>query len=125
MKVLLFVSVLMLAGFANAESITCGFNERYSDESQPRALTMTLTSLGKSVNDVYEGTSVPYSLVLKNGDQVWLNVKVKAAQEDVLFAFKHRSREFGNITGHIYMDELDQTSVYVNGTKFSFDCNEQ
>lgn len=121
MKAFLFTFVFMFVGVVQAETITCG-KSRFAGDDQPETLTMTLASLGKTVNEVSEGVSVPYSLVLKDGDQVWLNLKVKASQEDVMFKFIHRSRDFGNIDGTIYMDELDQTALYVNGTRFSFDC---
>ncbi len=86
---------------------------------------MTLTAVTATVNDVREGVKVPYKIVVKNGNKVWADTVVRAAQEDVLFGFGSKTKAYGKITGMIYMDELDQSWVTLNGTNLHVDCGSE
>jgi hypothetical protein len=124
MKNFVMALVLLVGGsaFASVGDVVCKGNSNYGTSPD---ITLELASLGKDIGQVEEGVSVPYRLIIKKASALWLDVKVLASAEDVMFGFKSRSSQYGNIEGMIYMDEADQAWVNINGTKFNFDCTNE
>ena len=115
----LFAFVLISSStFASDEKITC--NEivlMNGDVSR----TMVLTKI--SVRPLREGEKAPYKLELFKGKKniLILSEKVIVETEDVQFMFENKAKK---ISGMIYMDELDQTSLTLKNEDINFDCNE-
>jgi hypothetical protein len=70
---------------------------------------------------VSDGDTFSVFVELSRKDQVLFAGMGKGEIEDVNFQFSARSEQ--KLTGHIYLDEMDQTSVTWNGQNFDFDCS--
>ncbi|MNK89331.1 hypothetical protein D3C87_1093390 [compost metagenome] len=124
MKALLVLATLLtISGTAQAfESIQCKGNEEFGTSKN---VTMTMKAVDKTNNDVPEGVKVPYELLVMIDNQVVVATTVQAHAEDVMFQFRSKTNRFGKVSGIIYLDELDQTSVTVNDLDFTLDCNSE
>jgi hypothetical protein len=120
LKAIFTTAIFLLVNQANADVIQCSGNDAVS-----RDFTLSLTNQGRlSIDDVPEGTPVEFLLIIKNDGETIVNAKVQAEQEDVMFIYEAVTEKYGKIAGHIYMDELDQSSVRVENMDhgLNLDC---
>lgn len=77
----------------------------------------------RTINDrrVSDGDTFRVFVELSRKDQILFSGMGKGEIEDVNLQFSARSSE--KLTGHIFLDEMDQTSVQWNGQDFRFDCS--
>jgi hypothetical protein len=115
MKFVIALFAFVLASASFAQDYKCGETDQASGVA-PR--TLVLKSL--STREVREGDKVPYRLELFQGKKKVLSEKVIVEMEDVMFGFENKAKK---IVGMIYLDELDQTYLYVGKDKAYFDCN--
>lgn len=120
MKAILSLAIVLVCGSAHAiDSITCRGNE---DFGTSKKISLTLSAVDLTTNDVSEGTEVPYKFVVKNGKEIWAQGVARAAQEDVIFGFESNSAQYGKLVGRIYLDELEQSALHLNGQSYTLDC---
>lgn len=103
----------------NEKGFKCIGNKAFGTSTE---VQMTLTALRASVFEVPEGTRVPYRLVLSVEKKIWADVQVMAEQEDVVFQFSSKTKQFGKISGTVFADELDHSVITINDFKFNMDC---
>jgi hypothetical protein len=115
--ILAATALTLFVNTAKADIFQCRGNDSESGD-----YTLLLENHGRmSIDDVPEGTLVPFLLILKNDGNTILKTTVLAQQEDVLFGFEAAS---GKVAGHIYLDELDQSSLSVDSLDhgLNFEC---
>ncbi len=122
MKALAFtLSLFSFVATAQAETFYCVGNESYGTTKN---IFVKLQPVGPSVNEVSEGTKVPYKLLVLNGAKIWADTVVQAAKEDVTFSFGANDPINGKIAGRIYLDELEESSIKLNTSELSLDCGD-
>lgn len=82
--------------------------------------TVVITQFGNA--NVEEGKTYAFGLQIFDGvsKKPTLSTKVFVRTEDVLFSFGNREED---IAGLIYMDELDQSWMNMNGEKLTLNCD--
>lgn len=114
-----FVFALLLASASTlsfaGEKYIC--REIGGDEYQPKKLIVT------QVGDapIKEGKVYSFKLEIFEGNSSTpiVSESVNVRTEDVMFRMTNTARK---ISGMIFMDELDQTSVSVGRKEYRFDC---
>ncbi len=100
--------VILFVNSASAEVIVCR-----GDVSDNPGFTVALQSVGPNASDVPEGTLVEYRMTIRKSRDTIVETVVLAQQEDVIFAWEAVTEKYGKISGHIYLDELEEASVRV------------
>lgn len=119
MKALVILAAVFVSTNAFAiEDMTCKGNK---DFGTSETVSVQIKAVGKTTNQVPEGTSVPYKITVKNDGEVWADGVVSASQEDVMFGFEGAG-SFGELSGMIYLDELEQSHLSLNDMKLQLDC---
>lgn len=87
-----------------------------------RPLTMVLTQ--EKLGPVREGVRTPFILNLFSGEssRPFLTKRVYVETEDVIFDFATSDK---TISGRIYLDEMDQTSLELGKNSYRFDCGSE
>lgn len=118
MKTLLAVIVLSVStsSFAGIKYICKEITKNSWDNKK----TMILTQIGNA--SVEEGVKYPFQLeVFESGNsRAILSEKVTVETEDVMFGFSNKAKK---ISGMIYLDELEETSLTVGKKEYRFNCN--
>ncbi len=111
--VILLFSTVSFAG----EKYIC---KQITANSWDDKVTMVLTQIGDE--QIKEGVSYKFKLELFSGRSATpkFSETVIVETEDVMFSFVNKAKK---VNGMIYLDELDQTWLYVGQDKYDFDCN--
>ncbi len=112
-----------IIGFLVLMTVTTAFaREQYvcqekGNRTSPRTMTLTQLSSGR----VQEGVKHLFGLELRDRrtGTVLFAARVNVEVEDVMFSFSNRQ---GEVTGMIYLDELDQSWAEFGRNKLRFDC---
>lgn len=83
----------------------------------PAAKSMLLTQIGNT--PIVEGQPAYFNLKIADKGVIIVNARAVAMVEDVMFQFEVKGQ---NISGTIYLDELDQTSLTLGQKNFRFEC---
>ena len=75
-----------------------------------------------SNTDVPENYPMSYLVVIRDGSKTLFEAAVTAKQEDVMLSFASRAGS-PKLSGIIYLDEYDQTSMTLGRMEMRFDCN--
>lgn len=75
-----------------------------------------------SHDKITEGEKMEMLVVVRDGAKTLFEGRVSAENEDVQVFLKSR-RGQPKLSGMIFLDELDQTSINVAGEQMNFDCN--
>ncbi len=118
------VSMLLLttatAAFAQSEKDFFSCREIDGDN------TMVIEQLGNQSRK--EGVKYDYSIKLMNGfGEVWHEGVLTGESEDVILILRNKKGRKTNskvksLSVTIYLDEYEQTSLYLNGKDFNYDC---
>lgn len=117
-KMMIFTALMTLAVSASAQAGQKYICKEISPKLNPK--TLVLTQIGNT--RIVEGRQAKFKLevFVKNTAAPVISEIAVVETEDVMFAFQVKGK---SIRGMIYLDELDQTSLTVNGKRFDFDCN--
>ncbi len=113
MKAFILALALSSPAALAGEQYYCGSN--YETEGK----TLLVRSL--SHPQAVEGEKMEYLVVVREGAHEIFAGKVDAEAEDVQLFLRSRAGQ-KRLVGTIYMDELDQTSIHVDGEVMNFDC---
>lgn len=118
MKTLLAAMTLFISfqSIANTKYICKEMTRNSWDEKR----TLILTQMGRGT--IEEGKKYSFMLEVygRNTSKSILTEKVVVETEDVMFGFSNHTKQ---ISGMIYLDELDQTWLRVGRTEVRFNCN--
>jgi hypothetical protein len=119
-----FIALAILASLTTStahafESISCIGNEVFGTSKR---VNLTLSAPARTIDDVEEGVEVPYEYLFTTDGQTWAKGLVQVSQEDVVVTFHGRNRIYGEMMGRIYLDELDQSSISLNGIRLNLNC---
>lgn len=118
MKITLITLALVLSSaFAFASEYNC-------EQKEGGSHTLVL----QTQSDFRDGDKTPTKILIKDGaGKIIFNASGSAYTEDVVVNFNAKSGK-NKVSGTLYLDELDQTSVTLKKGKksrknFDFDCN--
>lgn len=82
--------------------------------------TLVFTQIG--TGNLTEGVKYPFKLQIfaKHNRQPIVSTTVTVETEDVMFGFESKKDD---LSGMIYLDELDQASLTIRNQTRNFDCN--
>jgi hypothetical protein len=116
-KSLLTASILLAAASAHANNYVCTGKDADANK--------TLYVLSLSGNGVQENQKFPVAVRLVEAnprENVLFAAVVDGTQEDVMFALKSRRSSKTKIQGTIFLDELYDMALTVDGKEIRFDC---
>jgi hypothetical protein len=114
MKFLFLLAITISSTAFAGEKYIC--REIGGDEYAPKKMILTQVS----DESIREGKFYPFKLEIFDSGKAIVSESVNVRTEDVMFRFTNTAKK---ISGIIFLDELDQTSVSVGRTKYHFDCN--
>ena len=103
-------ALVSLPAFAQPDTYWCAGKGK--DEGK------TLYTRILSAEQAREGDKMTWLMVIRNGSETIYSSNVKGSLEDVDLGFKARGLE-----GMIFLDELNETWVTVDGQEMHFDCD--
>jgi len=83
----------------------------------PATKSVLLTQIGNL--PIQEGQSYNYNLKIADRGQVIVNERAVVTTEDVMFFFEVKGKR---ISGTVYMDELNQSSLTIGNQSFTLEC---
>lgn len=110
------VSSSAFAGQFSREQYICKESKR-SHSATSVGMKMILTSTSRA--DV-EGRPIRYVLQVIKGNKLVVEEQAYGEKNDVILNFAVKGKA---ISGMIFMDELDQTSLSLHGKELSFNCD--